>query len=185
MIRRKLGALATATGLGLGLGLLAPAGCQPDDSSEFNAELSALVCEINAACPDIDLRADWGSLMFSDIGCRGEVEDHFSMCQGTCEFNRAQARRCLRRLERVAEDCEAPLSLGPCRRAYQDCGSAELEDACTLHTCSARVGSPPRDGAALALLALLGLVARRPRSARANPSSGRETVDIEVPAGAP
>ncbi|MCA9654472.1 MAG: hypothetical protein H6712_33065 [Myxococcales bacterium] len=163
MVRRKLGTMILAAGLGVGVGVLAPAGCQPEDSGQFNAELADLVCEINSRCPHIDLRADWGSIPFTDETCHGDVEDHFSMCQGTCEFKRSAARQCLRRLERVAEDCETPLSLGPCRRAYHDCNTSTDETACSIHNCGARLGSPPSDGAALGLLALLGLLGRRRR----------------------
>ena len=163
MLCRKLASIVTATTLGLILGVLAPGGCQPDDAADFNAELAAIVCEINFRCPEIDLRADWGTVMFENITCRADVEDHFSQCPGVCEFRRSAARKCLRRLERVAEGCETPLSLGPCRRAYHECATPEQESACTLHTCSARVDAPPSEGAALGVLALLGLVARRRR----------------------
>lgn len=160
---RKLVSVVTGATLGLALGVLAPAGCSPDDSAEFNAELASLVCQINARCPDIDLRADWGSVAFEDVTCEGDVEDHFSQCPGVCELDRGAARKCLRRLERVAEDCEPPFSLGPCRRAYKDCATSEDETSCTIHTCSARLGAPPSEGVLYGVLLLLGLVARRRR----------------------
>ena len=158
--------LVVGATLGLAVGSLgSAAGCQPKTADAYNEELAERLCEVSRNCPEIDLRADYGSVTFPTDGtCEAAVLMQYESCEGPCEYKRAPGRKCLRRLEKMAQTCQAR-SLAPCRRAYK-CDTAEDESRCNLANCAARVGVPHHEGLPWLALLVVGLAARRRRRAR-------------------
>lgn len=156
---------------GFVLGLVgATASCEPDGPDAFNDEAADLVCEIYRKCGEdltrgIELHH---GLPDDDDGletaCFSKVWDDFSACGDHCEFKRPKARRCLRRLERMADSCEA-VTLGPCRRVYTDCDASQgtTDSSCKLWNCSVTRGSTRGAYWGLGLLLLGGWARRRRR----------------------
>lgn len=138
--------------------------CEYSDADVFNDRASELVCDIYDKCDeDITVAFDLGRGSL-DMGCYGQVRDNFDVCDSNCGFNPGKARRCIRRLERMADDCEV-LSLGPCRRVYDDCdGSVGGDGTCELWNCSVGSGAGGPAGGLMALgLLVLGMSGRRRR----------------------
>lgn len=135
--------------------------CAVDDAAQFNDEALALACEIQTKC-DYDLTdADLG-FDPSDGPCSAERRDDFDTCAERCEFKRTAANTCIRRLERIAEDCK-DANLSPCRRVYSDCDLGFDDRRCNLWACSVETNSSPA-GALIPLgLLALGALGRRRR----------------------
>lgn len=147
-----------AAGLALGTVL---ASCEIKESDQFNDRASELVCEIYDKCgEDITGWLDLGFGTSLDSGCHMQVFDDFDACSANCDFNAGRARRCIRRLEKIADDCEQH-SLGPCRRVYQPCAEGFNDATCELWACS--VSDRPSPAGGLMALGLLVLGWRRRR----------------------
>lgn len=164
--RRRVSTLVRALSLGailgLGGGLVGGGGgCKPDTAEVYNEELADAICKVRRSCPDLALTSMTGTVTFpDDATCETEVLAQFEGCGTSCKFRRGKARQCLRRLDRLADSCEGP-SLGPCRRAYKNCESAEENSRCNLHNCSARIDAPLSEGIPMLALLLAGVWARR------------------------
>ncbi|MEX1362936.1 MAG: MYXO-CTERM sorting domain-containing protein [Nannocystaceae bacterium] len=151
---------ARRLGLGFFVGL-AVASCDDYGREDFNLEATSLICEVRSKCGEdltdpavLDL--DFGAPM-PEPSCAAEVLQQFDVCAGECEFHEARARRCINRLESMADDCDVT-SLGPCRRVYDQCEGAE---SCNLWRCSVGTEGGPAGGMMALGLLLLGWSRRR------------------------
>ncbi len=154
---------------GFPVGLVASS-CEYADADVFNARAAELVCEIYDKCgEDITTSIDLGDSEL-DRACYDTVRDDFDVCDDNCAFNAGKARRCIRRLERMADDCDVA-SLGPCRRVYDECEAPATGDgACELWNCSVAPGPSRWSGGWIALgLLMLGAVGRRRRRTPTKP----------------
>ncbi len=164
MLRRatatRIGAVATL-GFVLGLG----ASCGLLTGEDFNAQAMDLAAEIDGRC---DLRV--GDNESTDTPYLVYKSEDLDACETSCRFREQAARKCLRRLERMADTCDV-LSLAVCRRVYVDCGPSFDHNRCDLGQCS--VSSRPRpEGGLLALgLLALGLMRRRRATGRRSSST--------------
>lgn len=147
-------------GAGFLLGM-AIASCEVQDQQSFAERASTLVCEIHSVCGEdvTDAVALEGTL---EESCYTTVWDNFAECSDNCGFNARQARRCINRLERMVDDCDAT-RLAPCRKVYEDCDSGfDAVSTCGLWNCSV---SPEGSGwGGVMALGLLVLGWRRRRA---------------------
>ena len=146
----------------VGFGFLAGLGvasCRSLDSATFNEEAADLVSDIARECGE-----DLTSAFDGDEENGGvDILPDLDACSRNCEFKRASARKCLRRLEKMADDCEDRL-LGPCRRVYRNCDEGFNASRCNIWNCSVAPGSGAGGAFWLGMVALLGLARRRRRS---------------------
>jgi len=141
----------------LGLALGSATSCLALDRETFNLEAMTLAAEIHEAC---GLKV--GDNEVTPTPYLQYKREDLDACAQECRFREDAARKCLRRLERMADTCEV-LSLAPCRRVYVDCVAKFDHNRCDLGKCSVSTGDQ-RQGALLALVLLaLGWIARRPR----------------------
>jgi len=139
-------------------------GCKPRSAEEYNQELADAICQVRRNCPEVTLTSMTGSVEFpSDGTCEAAVLTQFDMCGSSCKYRPSKGAKCLRRLEKLAENCEG--SVGPCRKAYKKCDSDEETSRCNLHNCGSRVDAPSREGLPWLALVLVGWFARRRRAA--------------------
>ena len=163
-----LRALVVGGVVGIAGGVVVSGGCKPDSAEAFNEELAVAICEVRRNCPDLQVSAMTGSVVFPDDDtCEMAVLTQFEGCGTSCDYKPSSASACLRRLERMAGDCQ-DRSVGPCRRAYKNCQGPGEGSRCNLHACASRVGAPSSEGLpwlAFAALGLLGVARRRRRRA--------------------
>lgn len=153
-------------------------GCLQED--DFVDEYAVEVCRMVRDCgralylPDDpgDLDSDRVRLP-ATAECEPMIEAHYSVCRSDCRFNRAKARRCLRRIrENVCnpENGSDPSDEYPdddialvCGQVFDDCaGGPDQDQQCGAPSCS--VGASSRASAGLLwMLALLGLGTRARR----------------------
>lgn len=147
--------------MGLLLGTVGSVGgCQPDTAEAYNADLATAICEVRRHCPEIAISSMTGAVSFpDDATCEAAVLTQFESCGSVCKLRRSPARRCLRRLEAMASDCEG--SIAPCRKAYRRCDTPNDISRCNLHKCTARVGVPNEEGLPWLLLLAVGWASRR------------------------
>ncbi|MEM6995625.1 MAG: MYXO-CTERM sorting domain-containing protein, partial [Myxococcota bacterium] len=141
--------------LGFALGITAS--CDVLTGEDYNFEAMALAVEIDEKCsmrPGDNERTPTPYAIY-------KAED-LAACEQQCRFREPAARKCLRRLERMAESC-GKLNLAVCRRVYVDCGPKFDHNRCDMARCSvAPDGAPAGAVFALSLLAL-GMHVRRRR----------------------
>ncbi|MEM6996316.1 MAG: hypothetical protein AAF721_37765 [Myxococcota bacterium] len=156
--------LSIGAGLGLAVGMLGGSGgCKPKTAELYNEDLAVAICEVRRNCPDVTLTSMTGSVTFpDDATCEEAVLNQFEGCGDSCTYRKSYGRRCLRRLKRLAADCEGG-SLGPCRRTYRKCDDTLETSRCNLHNCGARIDAPSREGVPWLMLLAVGVWARRRR----------------------
>lgn len=138
------------------------ASCEINDRESFNERAAELVCEIHSTCGEdvtAAIQIDGDALTES---CYTTVWDNFESCRNNCGFNKRQARRCIRRLEKMSDNCDIS-RLAPCRQVYEDCepGFDPVQE-CGLWNCSV---SPEGSGwGGVMALGLLVLGWRRRRA---------------------
>ena len=126
------------------------------DPELFNYEAAKYVRDIEREC---------GRDLASALDLAGEdgLGTRLDECSDACSFRPSAARKCIRRLEKIAGDCQQHL-VAPCRRVYVDCDLEFEESRCALRNCSVAPGSGAGGAFWLGMLALLGLGRRRRRS---------------------
>lgn len=148
-----------AVGFLLGLTL---ASCDDYGPDQFNIDAASLICEVERVCgEDLLDPIELGFGTIDETSCFSDKQEIFETCQGECDFHENRAKRCIERLESMADDCDV-LSLGPCRRVYDACEGSE---SCNPWNCA--VGRDGGEGGVWALgLLLLGAAGRRRGGAR-------------------
>lgn len=160
----RLGRTMRRVLLGSALGLAAgvTVGCLQDE--DFVAEYATEVCRMARDCGrELYLPGEEQPLPATEA-CESMIIAHYDTCRADCEFERAKARRCLRRLRNnecnTQDDSDEAIPL-VCDAVFQPCsGGADQELDCGAPRCS--VGGSAGAGA-LPLLGLLLLGLRRRR----------------------
>lgn len=139
---------------GFVLGIAASCDGSPEDN--YNEEVMDLALQIHERCDERVGDNENTPTAFS-IYKREDLD----ACAETCRFRAQAARKCIRRLKRMVDSCDA-VSLMVCERVYVDCGPGFDHDRCDMGRCAV---STQRDAAggllALGLLMLGGWARRR------------------------
>jgi MYXO-CTERM domain-containing protein len=164
--------LRTLLGAALGLSIGVTVGCLEDE--DFVGEYAVEVCRMVRDCGRELTLPNADAPLPATAACESLIEAHYDSCGASCNFRRAKARRCLRRLREneCAEDIVTTPEGDPadetipwvCDDVFSECEGGEDQDQqCTApRGCS--VGGRSGAGASvLWILGLLGLGATRRR----------------------
>ncbi len=159
-------------GLGLGLGIGVGHGCAYRDQDVFAEHFGREVCRIVRECGHDYTLPGSAQKLPETSECETLAADYYTECGDRCAYDRAKARRCMRRLKRRGCDQPEPTDdsneifgddniPGACDEVYVGC---EGEDVCVApQGCSVGHGARPGPlGIALGLW-VVGVRRRRRR----------------------